>query len=184
MAMSVDTILHNARIATNQVPSFVEAVAISAGKISAAGNDDEILRLRETGTQVIDANRRTVIPGLNDSHMHPIRGGLNYNMELRWDGVPSLGDALRMLREQSARTPAPEWVRVVGGWTEFQFAERRMPTIEEINEVAPDTPVFILHLYCRALLNKAALKAVGYTKDTPDFPGGDIQRDKAGNTTG
>jgi predicted amidohydrolase YtcJ len=182
--MSVDTILHNARIATNQVPSFVEAVAISAGKISAAGNDDEILRLRETGTQVIDANRRTVIPGLNDSHMHPIRGGLNYNMELRWDGVPSLADALRMLKEQAARTPAPQWVRVVGGWTEFQFAERRMPTLDEINAAAPDTPVFVLHLYDRALLNGAALRAVGYGKDSPEFPAGEVQRDKHGNPTG
>src|SRR5216117_664155 len=184
MAMSVDTILHNARIATNQVPSFVEAVAISAGKISAAGYDDEILRLRETGTQVIDANRRTVIPGLNDSHMHPIRGGLNYNMELRWDGVPSLGDALRMLREQAARTPAPQWVRVVGGWTEFQFAERRMPTLDEINAASPETPAFVLHLYCRALLNQAALRACGYTRDTPNPPGGEIQRDSKGNPTG
>ena len=65
--------------------------------------------------------------------MHLIRGGLNYNMELRWDGVPSLADALRMLREQAQRTPPPQWVRVVGGWTEFQFAERRMPTLDEIN---------------------------------------------------
>jgi len=182
--MSVDTILHNARIATNQVPSFVEAVAISAGKISATGNDDEILRLRERGTQVIDAKRRTVIPGLNDSHMHPIRGGLNYNMELRWDGVPSLADALRMLKEQAARTPAPQWVRVVGGWTEFQFAERRMPTLDEINEAAPDTPVFVLHLYDRALLNGAALRAVGYGKDSTEFPAGEVQRDSRGNPTG
>jgi predicted amidohydrolase YtcJ len=58
-------------------------------------------------------------------------------------------------------------VRVVGGWTEFQFAEKRMPTLEELNAAAPDTPVFVLHLYDRALLNRAALQAVGYTKDTP-----------------
>src|SRR6058998_3447538 len=184
MAMSVDTILHNARIATNQVPSFVEAVAISVGKISAAGNDDEILRLRETGTRVIDANRRTVIPGLNDSHMHPIREGLNYTMELRWDGVPSLADALRMLKDQAQRTPPPQWVRVVGGWTEFQFAESRMPTLDEINAVAPDTPVFVLHLYDRALLNAAALRAVGYDKNSPNFPAGEVQRDRHGNPTG
>jgi predicted amidohydrolase YtcJ len=184
MAMSVDTILHNAKITTNGVPSFVEAIAITGGKISAVGKDDEILRLRETGTQAIDAKRRTVIPGLNDSHMHPIRGGLNYNMELRWDGVPSLADALRMLKEQAARTPAPQWVRVVGGWTEFQFAERRMPTLDEINEAAPDTPVFVLHLYDRALLNGAALRAVGYGKDSPEFPAGEVQRDSRGNPTG
>jgi hypothetical protein len=105
-------------------------------------------------------------------------------MELRWDGVPSLADALRMLKEQAARTPAPQWVRVVGGWTEFQFAERRMPTLDEINEAAPDTPVFVLHLYDRALLNGAALRAVGYGKDSPEFPAGEVQRDSRENPTG
>ena len=182
--MAVDTILYNAKIATNRAPAFVQAVAITAGKISATGTDEEILRLRGPETTVIDGKRKTVIPGLNDSHMHPIRGGLNFNLELRWDGVPSLADALRMLKEQAARTPAPQWVRVVGGWTEFQFAERRMPTLDEINSVSPDTPVFVMHLYDRVLLNRAALRAVGYTKDTPDPPGGEIQRDKQGNPTG
>src|SRR5438309_4354485 len=89
-----------------------------------------------------------------------------------------------MLKEQAARTPAPQWVRVIGGWTEFQFAEGRMPTLDEINAVSPDTPVFVLHLYDRALLNGAALRAVGYTKDTPPPPAGEIQRDRHGNPTG
>jgi predicted amidohydrolase YtcJ len=62
-------------------------------------------------TQLINLNKRTVIPGLNDSHTHLIRGGLNYNLELRWDGVPSLADGLRMLREQARRTPSGQWVR-------------------------------------------------------------------------
>jgi predicted amidohydrolase YtcJ len=182
--VSAELILHNAKIATNGVPSFVEAIAITAGKIAAVGKDDEILRLRGPQTCVIDGRRRTIIPGLNDSHMHPIRGGLNYNLELRWDGVPSLADALRMLREQAEGTPAPQWVRVIGGWTEFQFAERRMPTLDEINAVAPDTPVFVMHLYDRALLNAAALRAVGYDKNAPDFPAGEVQRDRHGNPTG
>jgi predicted amidohydrolase YtcJ len=182
--MSAETIIHNAKIATNGVPSFVEAVAIGNGKIIGTGKNDEILRQRGPETKVIDGKGRTVIPGLNDSHMHPIRGGLNYNMELRWDGVSSLADALRMLKEQAARTPAPQWVRVIGGWTEFQFAERRMPTLDEINAAAPDTPVFVLHLYDRALLNAAALRAVGYGKDSPEFPAGEVQRDSRGNLTG
>jgi predicted amidohydrolase YtcJ len=182
--MQPNCVLHNARIATNGVPSFAEALAIKDGKISAIGPDDEILRQRGPTTNAIDCGGRTVIPGLNDSHMHPIRGGLNYNMELRWDGVPSLADALRMLKQQAARTPVPQWVRVVGGWTEFQFAERRMPTLDEINAAAPDTPVFVLHLYDRALLNRAALRAVGYTKDTPPPPAGEIEFDRRGNPTG
>ncbi|MGD1806547.1 amidohydrolase family protein [Dapis sp. BLCC M126] len=55
-----------------------------------------------------------------------------------------------MLKEQARRTPAPQWVRVIGGWSEFQFAERRMPTIAEINAVSQDVPVFVLNLYNRA----------------------------------
>jgi predicted amidohydrolase YtcJ len=73
---------------------------------------------------------------------------------------------------------------VVGGFTAHQFEEKRLPTIEELNAVAPHTPVFLLHLYDRALLNAAALRAVGYTKDTPDPPAGEIVRDAAGNPTG
>jgi predicted amidohydrolase YtcJ len=182
--MAADVILHNAKIATNSNPSFVGAIAIADGKIVATGSEREIRHMHGAAARVIDAKGRTVIPGLNDSHMHPIRGGLNYNMELRWDGVPSLTDALRMLKEQAARTPAPQWVRVIGGWTEFQFAERRMPTLDEINKAAPNTPVFIMHLYDRALLNGAALRAVGYDKTAPEFPAGEVQRDRHGNPTG
>jgi predicted amidohydrolase YtcJ len=91
---------------------------------------------------------------------------------------------MRMLKEQAARTPPPQWVRVVGGFTEHQFAEKRLPTLEELNAAAPDTPVFILHLYDRALLNRAALRAVGYTKSTPEPVGGMIERDASGEPTG
>jgi predicted amidohydrolase YtcJ len=182
--VSTRTIYHNGKIATNSTPYFAEALTIAEGKVIATGTSADMLRQRGKDTEVVDLGGRTVIPGLNDSHLHVIRGGLHYNLELRWDGVPSLADAMRMLKEQAVRTPAPQWVRVVGGWTEFQFAERRMPTLEEINKVAPETPVFVLHLYDRAMLNAAALRAVGYTKDTPDPPGGEIQRDKRGVPTG
>jgi predicted amidohydrolase YtcJ len=178
------TIYHNGRIATNTKQYFAEAMLVADGKIVSVGTSSDLLRERAPGTEVVNLHGRTVIPGLNDSHLHVIRGGLHYNLELRWDGVPSLADAMRMLKEQALRTPAPQWVRVVGGWTEFQFAERRMPTLEEINEAAPDTPVFVLHLYDRAMLNAAAVRAVGYTKDTLDPPGGEIQRDKRGVPTG
>src|SRR5438477_1191480 len=179
---SPDLILHNGRITTLD-PKHPEAtsLAIKDGRI--IGVDDAEMR-RGPDTVVIDLHGRRVIPGLNDSHLHVIRGGLNYNMELRWDGVPSLADGLRMLKEQVQRTPQGQWVRVVGGWNEFQFAERRMPTLEEINAASRDTPVFVLHLYDRAILNGAALRACGYIKETPDPPGGEIQRDKQGHPTG
>jgi predicted amidohydrolase YtcJ len=181
----VSVILHNAKITTLD-PGRPEATALAAadGKFVIVGSERDVMRLRKPGTLIIDAEGRRVIPGLIDSHIHVIRGGLNYNMELRWDGVTSLVDALVMLREQASRTGPPQWVRVVGGWTEFQFKERRLPTLAEINEASPDVPVFILHLYDRALLNRAALRAIGYTKETPDSPGGFIERDSNGNPTG
>jgi predicted amidohydrolase YtcJ len=183
--MEADIILYNGRIhpVAGQNPHST-AVAIKEGKFVAVGSDADIMKWAVNGTTTIDLKKKLVVPGLNDSHIHLIRGGLNYNMELRWDGVPSLADAMRMLKEQIARTPSPQWVRVVGGWTSFQFAERRMPTLEEINAISPDTPVFILHLYDRAFLNAAALRAVGYTKDSVAPPGGEIQKNSKGEPTG
>jgi len=162
----------------------VSAVAIHNKRFLQFGIDKEILNLKTATTKMIDLKGKVVIPGLNDSHIHLIRGGLNFNMELRWDGIKNLSDALFLLKEQAARTPAPQWVRVVGGWSEFQFKERRMPTLDEINSVSKDTPVFILHLYDRALLNRAALHAIGYDKNTQEMPGTSIQRDREGNPTG
>ena len=180
-----NTILYNGRITTLDLRRpEVTALAIKDGIVLQAGELDEIMQLGNDDTRKIDLGGRRVIPGLNDSHTHLIRGGLNYNMELRWEGVPSVADALGMLKAQADRTPAPQWVRVVGGWSEFQFAERRMPTLDEINAAAPETPVFILHLYARALLNRAAVRALGMSKDTPDPPGGVIARDGKGEPTG
>ncbi|TNP07606.1 amidohydrolase [Bacillus pacificus] len=179
-----DMILYNGKITTlDPSQPEVSAIAITDGLINAVGGD-ELLNSATEKTKKIDLKRKRAIPGLNDSHIHVIRGGLHYNMELRWEGVPSIAIALEMLKEQTRRTPAPQWVRVVGGWSEFQFKERRMPTLEEINAVSEDTPVFVLHLYDRALVNRAGLRALGYTKDTPDPPGCLIERDKRGNPTG
>jgi predicted amidohydrolase YtcJ len=184
-SLAPDLILHHGRFATlDRSNPTANAVAIKDGLFASVGHDSDVLKLAGPSTRIIDLKGRRVLPGLIDNHLHMIRGGLNYNMELRWDGVWSLADAMAMLKSQVAITPPPQWVRVVGGFTQNQFAEKRLPTIDELNAVAPDTPVFILHLYDHAMLNAAALRVVGYTKDTPEPPGGQIVRDAKGNPTG
>jgi predicted amidohydrolase YtcJ len=183
--VTADLILRNGLITTlDRANPAASAVAITDGVFTAVGRDGDVMPLAGPSTRIIDLRARRVLPGLIDNHLHIIRGGLNFNMELRWDGVRSLADAMAMLKRQVVVTPPPQWVRVVGGFTAHQFIEKRLPTLEEINAAAPETPVFLLHLYDRALLNGAALRAVGYTKDTPDPPAGELVRDTAGNPTG
>lgn len=180
-----DLILTNGKFTTlDRANPNPEAVAVTAGRFSFVGRAEDIMAMAGPTTQLIDLRGRRAIPGLIDSHTHIIRGGLNYNLELRWDGVPSLADAMRMLKTQAQRTPPGQWLRVVGGFTRHQFAEKRLPTLDELNAAAPDTPVFIMHLYDRALLNRAALRAAGYDRNTPNPPGGEIVHDRNGDPSG
>jgi predicted amidohydrolase YtcJ len=179
-----DLIITNGKIATMaKEGEFVQAVAVKNGLIVATGTNASVLKRKTGATRVIDAAGKTVIPGLNDSHAHIIREGLNYNMELRWDGVTTLARAMATLKEQAARTPDGAWVKVVGGWTEQQFEEKRLPTLAEINAAVPDKPVFIMYLYGLGMLNKKGIETLGYTKDTR-FTDGQVELDAAGQPTG
>ncbi len=183
--MAPSLVLHGGKITTlSSKNPEATAISIQDGVISEVGSDAEILKRADESTQTIELHGRRVIPGLNDSHLHVIRAGLFYNLELRWDGVPSVAEALEQLKQQAERTPPPQWVRVIGGWNEFQFREGRMPSLDEINRAAPDTPVFVLHLYDSALLNRAALRALGIDEKTPNPLGGLIVKDARGVPTG
>ncbi len=180
-----DLVVRNGRICTGDPRRpYAGALAIRDGRVLAVGDDYGMARHVTKATRVVDAMGRRVIPGLIDAHMHVIRTGLHFLLELRWDGVRSLGQALAMLRDQASRTPPGQWVQVIGGWSKEQFAEQRLPTIGELNAAAPDTPVMVTHLYQSILLNRAALRAAGYTRDTPEAPGGQIVRDYQGEPTG
>ncbi len=184
-AETAELIITNGKVTTLDAERpEASAVAVRDGRILAVGDEAQVRALASASTRVIDAGGRRVIPGLNDSHNHVIRGGLNYHLELRWDGVRSLKRALELLREQAARTPKGQWVRVVGGWTEFQFEEKRLPTLEEINAATGDTPTFILNLYNQAFINQAAVAALGWDAKTPNPLGGEIQRGRDGRPTG
>ncbi|MFY8008654.1 MAG: amidohydrolase [Flavobacterium sp.] len=182
---SASLIVFNAKIHTlDNQNTIAEAIAVHDGKILKVGKNEAVLKLKSSKTKVVDAKGQTIIPGLFDSHSHVIRGGRFFNTELRWDGVRSLKRALQMLKEQAQRTPDGQWVRVIGGWNAYQFEEKRLPTLEEINEATGHVPAFILHLYGHAYLNKAGLAKLKIDATTPNPPGGLIQKDENGNPTG
>jgi predicted amidohydrolase YtcJ len=173
VAGGADLVVVNANIVTlDAARPAASGLAVKDGKFIAVGDEDEIQKLQREAAKTIDAGGRTLIPGLNDSHLHAVRGGRFYNLELRWDGVPSLKQALGMIREQAQRTPKGQWVRVIGGWSPYQFEEKRMPTVAELNEAAPETPVFVLFLYSQALMNKAGAQALQLTPESTPPEGG------------
>jgi predicted amidohydrolase YtcJ len=168
-----DLIVRNARVTTLHGDSpEAEAFAVQGEKFLAVGGEAEVMRLAGDGTRLVDAGGRRVIPGLNDSHLHAIRGGLQYHLELRWDGVGSLQRGLAMIREQAQRTPAGQWVRVMGGWSPFQFTEKRMPTVAELTEAAPEVPVLVLYAYSQVLVNRAGVAALALSSVQAPAGGG------------
>ncbi|MFJ9566316.1 amidohydrolase [Streptomyces fuscichromogenes] len=184
-ARPADLVLRNAKVFTGDPKRpAATAFAVRDGSVTVVGGDREVAPLVGPRTRVVDALGHRVVPGLNDSHNHVVRGGLHFVLELRWDGVRTLRQGLAMVREQAARTPPGQWLRVAGGWSVESVAEHRMPTPAELNAAAPDTPVVITHLYQAAILNRAALHAAGITRDSPDPAGGQIVRGHDGEPTG
>src|SRR5690606_17533986 len=141
--IGADLIVFNAKISTGSLTKpEASALAVKRGRIYAVGTDQEILQLKDNSTKLIDASERRLIPGINDAHTH-ILNERSYNYNVRWEGVPTLKLALKMLSEQAKRTPEGHWVKVIGGWSPYQFKENRLPTIEEIKKAVPNRPAIV-----------------------------------------
>lgn len=183
--IGADLIVHHAKITTQTAAQpKASALAVKGGRIYAVGSDAEILLLKDAHTQIIDAEGRRLIPGLEDAHIHPLNER-NFNYKVRWDGVPTLKQALNMLTEQAKRTPHGQWVKVTGGWSPYQFKENRQPTIDELNDAVSDRPLYVQYAYNRAYLNKLAMKELGVgTSRFPMLPEMELEKDKKGNYTG
>ncbi|HEY9022774.1 MAG TPA: amidohydrolase family protein, partial [Burkholderiaceae bacterium] len=182
MTLSPDTIFIRGRITTmaGQRPE-AQALAVRDGVICAIGDNRDVAALAGGATRRIDLGGRRVVPGLVETHKHPAIAATAYCVELRWDGLPTIFDALGTIREQVRRDPPPRLIRVVGGFLAPEVAEKRLPTLEEINEVAPDTPVFVMHLFDECILNAAAARALGFADDSADPTAGRLIR--SGGTT-
>ena len=184
-AQRADTILVNGKILTlDPISSVVQAVAIRDDKVAALGSSAQIRKLAGARTRVIDAQGRTVIPGLIDSHMHAIRAALSFATEVNWIGAASIEEALARMRNASRVAKPGEWLIVAGGWTPTQFKEQRRPTQAELIAAAPDNPVYVQLLYGWAIMTPAAFKALNIADDKDVPPAGRLDRDANGNLTG
>jgi predicted amidohydrolase YtcJ len=183
-AQTADTILINGKVLTMDAKSSVaEAVAIHGDRILAVGSNEDVRKQASAGTKVIDLGGRTVIPGMTDSHIHALRAGLTYSVELSWIGVPSLAQGLALIREAARNSRPGTWIKVGGGWTEMQFPEKRGPTVDELAAAAPDRAVYVQRLYNTAWVTPAGLKMMNISDDTP-IPGGKAEKDANGHLTG
>lgn len=184
-ATGADLIVHNAKIFTgNAAQPAASAVAVKNGRILSVGTDAEILAMKNAGTRVIDSRGRRLIPGIIDAHTHVLNEG-SYTYTLRWDGVPTLRRALEMLSEQAKRTPEGHWVKVIGGWSPYQFEEKRFPTMEELRRAVPNRPLLVQYAYNRGFMNQLAMDALGVgTAKFPALPGTELEKDAQGRYTG
>ena len=184
-AQPPDIVLVNGRIVTLDDRSTVaEALAVSGDMIAAVGAGADISHLARSGTKIVDLGGRTVIPGLIDSHIHAIRAGLRFGTEVSWIGSPTIGDAMRRIRDGANAAAPGAWIVVAGGWTPIQFAERRRPTQSELAAAAPDNPVYVQLFYGAALMTPKGLAALGISTDVDLPEGGKMARGKDGAPTG
>jgi predicted amidohydrolase YtcJ len=184
-AQTPDTILVNGKVLTvDAVSSVQQGLAVTNGRITALGSTAEIRRLAGKGTRVIDLQGRTVIPGLIDSHMHAIRAALSFTTEVNWTGARSLSEALGRITAAAKAKPAGAWLIVAGGWNELQFAERRRPTPAELEQAAPNNPVYVQLGYGWITMTDEGFAALGITADADIPAGGRLERDAAGKRTG
>jgi predicted amidohydrolase YtcJ len=180
-----DLIVFNANIFTGSLAQpQASAFAIRNGRIYSVGTDAEILELKTSSTQIIDAGGRRLIPGISDAHIHLLNES-NFTFTVRWDGVRTLRRALSMLSEQAERTPEGQWVKVIGGWSPYQFEENRFPTMDELRKAVPNRPLIVQYAYNRAFMNDLALDAFGVGTDRfPGFQVLDFEKDDRGRYTG
>ena len=184
-SLTADTILTDGKIVTvDQKNTIAQALAIRNGRILAVGSTDEVKKFSGPRTKVIDLEGHTVIPGLIDSHIHAIRAGQTFSTTLDWSGLKTIKEAMDSIREAAHTSPPGAWIMVLGGWNKDQFAERRAPTSQDLEEAAPNHPVYVQHLYGFAVLSPLAMKTLNITAETKVPPAGKVELDAAGKPTG
>lgn len=181
---AADLILYNGKVKTldSSLPD-AKAVACSRGRIAAVGTDERILSLAGPATERIDLQRRLLLPGFTDAHIHFYEWAMK-RQDLNLADLPSLEALSEIVRKASSEAPAGKWI-LGQGWNETDWPVPQLPVRDVLDEAAPAHPVLLwrcdLHL---AAANSAALAAARIGPQTPDPPDGGIERDKNGRPTG
>ena len=182
-----DLVIINARIVTMRAGAPVAgAVAISGHSISAVGTTNEIRALAGPGTEVIDLGGNTVTPGIIDTHNHFAWGALGERaaLDIEYPAVTSIEDIRNRIREIARELEPGEWIES-SNWDAAKFEEQRDILASDLDDVAPENPVWLLHTSAHyGVANSAALAVAGITRDTADPDGGVIGRDEDGNPNG
>lgn len=166
-----DLIITSARL-WDGTHNDAESVAVADGKVLATGNNRDVLALQSDETRLIDVERRRVIPGLIDSHLHLVRAGRTWSDEVRWDDAATLDEALDLVGAKVAELGPGRWVGVMGGWHPNQFKEPRAPTCGDLDRASPKNPVFVQRAYAESFTNTRAMTEMGW--DEARTPGGRV----------
>ena len=182
-----DLVLTGGRVITLDAQSRVaEAVAVRGERVVAVGTSAQIEALAGPETRRVDLDGRAVTPGLMDAHVHFASGGANrlYRLDMSYPNVENIADVQAMVAEQAGRVGEDEWVRG-GGWDEGKLEELRYIYSSDLDPVDEGRPVWLMHTMGHyGTANSIALEMAGITTETPDPPGGTIDRDGAGRPTG
>lgn len=158
-------------------------VAAKDGKIIFVGTSDEVDTFVGANTKVIDATGKVLVPGFCESHIHAVFTGIGIrNIDLR--EVTTREEMLRKIKERAASLDSGEWFEG-NSWNELIWEKQEILTCRELDAVAPDNPCFHMRTcFHVAVVNSAALKAAGITRDTPDPEGGTIGHYEDGEPNG
>jgi len=177
-----DLIVHNARVVTLDAKSRIaRAVAVRDGKIVAIGDDKAILKLKGPTTKVIDAGGRTVLPGLSDSHTHPLDAATS-ELAAPLPDLKSLPEVFAHIKNRP-RSPRKASGSSFATPSRRASTRRAFPTRAELDKAAPDHPV-LYHAGPAGIVNTQGLKVSDITRDTPNPSNGVIVKDDRGEPTG
>ena len=184
-AETAGTIFINGNIYTvNDMHPRAEAIAVKSDRVIFVGSNDDAQKFRGEKTRVIDLHGKTVTPGFTDSHCH-IFGIGERELTLNLEGTNTLADFLAKVQEGVAKAGRGKWI-TGRGWIETFWKPPQFPTRQDLDKIASDNPVFLTRADGHAaIVNSAALKTAGITRQMPNPFGGEILKDKTtGEPTG